>query len=1593
MDEMIPPSLRHRYRPQGLLGSGGMGRVVSAWDVLRGHEVALKLVHRQDLQEGGRIREEFTLLQRLRHPGIVRVHDLGIAEGILHLSTDLVTGVTLDQWLMDLPTDAQVTRLLSRLLQTLAWLHGQGVLHGDLKPANVLVRHVGAHWEPVLIDFGLARNTSDPLLGGTPSFMAPALLRGESGGVHGDLYALHKSLDSWQTTSPILQRWRLKLGAPQPENGYPGAQAALEALPGAATMHDQLGGRSLAAWWLPHRDDLVTRILHAEGPLHLVTHSAAGATDLASMMTASLNLSGEPALPYEPRGHTTPALPWLRWVEALGGTLSGASERTSGDPVPLAEDRDLEFDLIVNQLQSALADVPLRATRTLLVNPQQWPEAHQEIFQRLLHCGIDLPLIIVAPAPVDGSLKAALDPMDRVEPISGGTKELQALLRTHGAPEPSDPTLRKLLEARLPAGPAAVRAQLDAWTHAGLLHCGQEGWEWSQDKAPSLSEIPAPDHLWPALWASLSAEAKAALVELHLLGGLLDLDSFLLHVESDASLLTRLVDEGWTSLEFGNGLLMHPGAMRWIGSEVDPTGTGDDGRRLPVLEALGDARVVSQNEALARLFLRSGSVDRAAELLADVAAHHEAALTPGPAGHAWIEAATHTSNARDRTDRMERGIRLLLMAGERAAAQAHAETLLEWDSEASVSLLLAHVAIHSGKPGDALTALERESAEWTPSQRMHRALSRGTALSLQGDRASATDSLLEAETMARDLAAGHALGRITNNLGNLAFQARDWDGAVDAYQRSLDAKDRIGDLRGVRIARANRALALRQRGDHGEGLSDLDEALRVARQIGDAPGYQYVALVRGHMLLDCALISAAEDALAQFLAIPAGSLAMELEGQMLLARLRRARGEHEDALDLLHKTSDSASAGGFGLLQGEAMVALRHVTVLREHHTGILNNDPHDALQDVESALRITRQSGDDSGSLSLRAAHCHALARTGDWHRSRALLANILPEIQNGLAPGEESTLAFTLWAAEHLGDGEAQEMLESAREDLVAQRMDAARDRADTLSIHRGDLLKALGLPEMGGPRIPTRVDPSALTEVHMPSTSPLSPLSIREPDSPVAWAEALGTRFQARNCIFLSLASEGDPVLGQFGVEALPSARWRETRAAMRRGFPFFAPSTGPVELAAWPLANHEEGPQAALILTWAPGEGFESTHIDGLVQPLLNWAGLMARTMILSDTLAATREASHKRAEGVERSEQFRAEEVSQLREALHQSQAFSQLRHHYGNIVHDSSGMRRVLRMLDKVMQVDLPVMLRGESGVGKEVVARALHHNGPRAHGPFVGENCAAIPPDLFESVFFGHVRGAFTGATNNQSGLLEAADGGTLFLDEFGELRADHQVKLLRVLQEKTFRPVGSQQEISVDFRLITATNQNLEALVEAGTFREDLYWRAAVVAIDIPPLRQRRDDILPLVNHFLESITDPGAAPMALQAAAAEALVRHDWPGNVRELQNAILRASALTSSDEIRVEHLSPRVLGKGPRSGKDAEWDGVSTLADLVDTLERKTILSALDRSHGQKAGAARMLGISRPGLDAKMTRLEIPYNRRKQLAGVPHPRSH
>ncbi len=329
----------------------------------------------------------------------------------------------------------------------------------------------------------------------------------------------------------------------------------------------------------------------------------------------------------------------------------------------------------------------------------------------------------------------------------------------------------------------------------------------------------------------------------------------------------------------------------------------------------------------------------------------------------------------------------------------------------------------------------------------------------------------------------------------------------------------------------------------------------------------------------------------------------------------------------------------------------------------------------------------------------------------------------------------------------------------------------------------------------------------------------------------------------------------------------------------------------------------------------------------------------------------------------------------IRDEARRLRAMVEVKGSFGGILGQSPAMQKIYDLLERVSDSEASVLVTGESGTGKELVARALHDRGPRRGGPFVAVNCSAVPENLLESELFGHAKGAFTDARADRMGLFSQANGGTLFLDEIGEIPPLVQPKLLRALEERKVRPVGSNAEVDIDVRIVAATNRDLEAAVEEQRFREDLFFRINVIHVDLPPLRSRGTDVLTLAQHFLGRYAlQAGKDVRGISPSAAQRLCDYEWPGNVRELRNCMERAVALTRYVDIAVEDLPERVA-KYRRSHVVVASDDPSELVPMEE-VERRYIMRVVEAVAGNKTMASKILGLDRKTLYRKLERYKL-----------------
>ncbi|MEQ8858482.1 MAG: sigma 54-interacting transcriptional regulator [Pseudomonadales bacterium] len=396
-----------------------------------------------------------------------------------------------------------------------------------------------------------------------------------------------------------------------------------------------------------------------------------------------------------------------------------------------------------------------------------------------------------------------------------------------------------------------------------------------------------------------------------------------------------------------------------------------------------------------------------------------------------------------------------------------------------------------------------------------------------------------------------------------------------------------------------------------------------------------------------------------------------------------------------------------------------------------------------------------------------------------------------------------------------------------------------------------------------------------------------------------------------------------------------------------------------------------------------------HSDGRSIPVEYTSTPVREEGRIIGAVVVFRDISERRQLEQQREQSFR--EISRLNAQLERERDYLRdeirVTSHYSGIVGESQALKRTLEQIEAVAATPVNVLIRGETGVGKEGIARAIHDRSDRADNPLVKVNCASIPAELFESEFFGHVKGAFTGAQRDRVGRLQLADGGTLFLDEVGEVPLALQSKLLRALQEKEFERVGDEHTVRVDVRVIAATNRDLEQEIEAGRFREDLFYRLSVFPIEVPPLRERLDDIGPLAQHFLHSICEElGRESVHLTQAQLAMLEAHDWPGNVRELKNVIERAVVLTQGPKLRLEQVF--TPSGAPTVAKPRERSGEILTDEDFRELERANLLAALHKAEGRVSGAggaAELVGLKPSTMAYRMKKLGIEYDPRRRAS--------
>ncbi|WP_437514491.1 sigma 54-interacting transcriptional regulator [Sorangium sp. So ce1099] len=966
---------------------------------------------------------------------------------------------------------------------------------------------------------------------------------------------------------------------------------------------------------------------------------------------------------------------------------------------------------------------------------------------------------------------------------------------------------------------------------------------------------------------------------------------------------------------------------------------------------------------------------------------------------------------------------VLRRAGDRALAEERARAAIEADADPDgrAAAVLARIAIDAGALG-AAEALAGEAVT-APLCEV-----RALIAVLRGDTARALSEVARGEALASSV---EELARMAAVRG-YAWHASDPERAHASFSAAADYAVRAGAVVEEATYRTGEAAAAVDLGDLGGAIATSTRAALLWEHLGrPAQG--------ARALLACAAAYAtaglahetcrmAEDAIAR--ARDAGDTRAEAYALWAIADVAAARGEGAASAELgSHEGARAAAARAAALLAGgPAEDALRAAARLLRHGAGEIDGARVDELDELASSPEIGAAARLDWwGARAARAlaardgggatAADHVGGATAADHvgdaiaagagpggaarpageggvRDRALAA--LAALAGARAPlaSRGPALAAAHALAVRTGQTDVAHrvlaaLAEAARE-LCRRNADAGSAGASAASPAAPELsgavrslpwvARARALPESGlGPE--QARDLEALVGA-LGERERLAPLLDRVVDALVLWTgvERGLLLLPAPNGRLVPRAAR-NLARSQLGAEQLELSQTLARRALEAREPVIAVDAAG--ELPSVHRSVHALKLRSVLAVPLiARGEALGVVYLDDRVRrgafgaQELRWARAIASVAALAIADARAQVELRRAARRAERASSRLADELSR-REAeldaaaleLARARGGRDTRYRYDAIVGESEPVRAMLRLVDRVTASEVPVLISGESGSGKELVARAIHQNGPRAAHPFVTENCGAIPEGLLESALFGHVRGAFTGAERPRAGLFEVADRGTLFLDEIGEMSLGMQTKLLRVLEDGLVRPLGSERARKVDVRVIAATHRDLEALVRARAFREDLLYRLNIIMIRVPPLRERATDVPLIVQHL---ISKHSRGPIRVTRGAMERLSAHGWPGNVRQLENEIRRALVLCDGT-IDREHLSPDVAHGG---GGAAPGELGLNVRARIDALETELVREALERTRGNQTQAAKLLGLSRFGLQKMIKRLSI-----------------
>ncbi|MBW2260628.1 MAG: sigma 54-interacting transcriptional regulator [Deltaproteobacteria bacterium] len=1674
--------LNGRYLVEKRVGQGAQGVSFLARDTAR-HDtrVVIKVYYRARVSD--RAAWEFGQLSRLKHEGIVRVHELSVlteAEGGRLEGLEAGQSFVVQEWIdgiastrfVDSGDGLQIERLGRLLLsvsESLAYLHERRLLHRDIKPSHILVRGSGGWPDTCLIDFGLSLPVGDRKAGltGTPGYIAPECLTGMYTPAT-DLYSLGAAAYKLATgsppvrfrggatprqvvesilgvrvvpcgeRSPDLPPWLAeavdRLMAPDPADRFPSARALGDHLRRHVRGARRVRSTSTRS---PHvampplrgRRSLVNGLVEAgmrrlvagrrgseavvllEGPRGigksavisefkrrlLLRHAAegrdfprfleGGVRDLATFASAQVDdvdpalsswLVGDAPPPVDaivrliadPGLVSTGLVVVLRTLDALSvKVVAGLAGRLLRDdpavPLLVVGERDTDVEggaaAVLGGLEGVrverlepLGDHHVASVARFVLGESAGDEQVDLVVSRSggnpLYA-LELAAHLAVAGPADAGLPASLEDLVR-QSVGGVSADQRSVLVALGL-RPGGMALA-LLSAVLDRPKREVFGDVQALRERGWVE--------------AAGEILRP--------GSMAAEVAARAVPARDLGrlhgrlgdALASLDDVPAWEAAFERLLAGRVSESLDEVLDGSRRL---------------AAGGEPARAVPLLEeAIGRLRGRRRTLAgldLARLYRETGRYEEALALLDDL---------PRSAG----------------SQRQLERARTLRLCGRPAAAEPLLEELASGDAASSLEgvealALLARMLVDRGDPDRAIELLSLRDIEALDEELRFKLLEPlGMALAGVGRGAEALETFRSAAELAGKAGGPLVAARFHIQSGKILQEQGVFGQALEDYEKALELARRGGDAHAQAGCALNVGAILLERGRCSEAMGKLTGALRKLQELGEVRELPVVLFN--------------------------------------LANLRARIGDPDGALEHAER--------GRALARRQGQDVLLPYFWMIEGNVARQRGDLAAALALLDDAFAECERGGDQAGRLTARRLGAEACSMLGSDQeaRSRIDATRTEPAFEKDSPAADWLALASARVASPRGGDrDEALGELRRARRAFAARGELEGELRASIL------LLKLAGAraDRSGGARLretirklagvlrrnasalgydPLRVDAELraierMQYMRIPDGDSSTGSMPSQPSSTGAdnkWKRLARINKRLNSEIRLKPLLETilDTLLDLTGATrgfilirgAEDAFKVKAARNIDEAGLPggkrdFSSSIVQEVVESGRPLITidaasderfdalrsvHDLDLKSVLCVPLLErGKVTGAVYVDNPYSSAIFGGEDVELVMDFADQAAIALENARLMAENrrrelridrlnrkLERALKRQQIELRGLRETIDRSlPPDGGTERRYVEIVGDSEPMKKLFHLLDRIIDSDLPAVVVGESGTGKELVARAIHFCGPRKRGPFVTENCGAIPDTLLESVLFGHRKGAFTGADRDRPGLFEVASGGTLFLDEIASMTQTMQTKLLRTLQEGVIRPLGGSAERKVDVRIIAALNRNLASLVREGSFREDLYYRMNVVSVEVPPLRDRREDIPSLVAHFIEK--HAAGRKVELEPEVLARLMAYDWPGNVRELENEIMRALVL-GGDVIEADLVLPDRDLDAIRPADSARAD--LDLKGQMERLERSLIGKALRRSGGNQSASARLLGISRYGLIKKMRRLGI-----------------